>query len=464
MNNIWRVFRFETIRNFKRRGYLFSTFALPIILIVLLTGWQALSGGNLTTDALDAADQTIMSEDLGEFDGAEGTGQDESTTGNASGDVSDDESDSDEAVASEEELLDQLGFDTDDTVGFVDQSGLFTKEVPGDNIQRYDSLEEGQAAVSDGTLDVLYLFDETYAEDGEVQAFVPTINIEFLDTVGLEEIVFAQISLDGIDPLKLLRLRFPTNYTEVRINTETDSARESNEDSDFGLVYGYGMIFIFAVFTTSGYLMQSVIEEKESRLIEVLISTVRPTQLLAGKMLGLGFLGLFQIAVWIGLAVAFLANQQDLVTLIEPFLSTIEISTQTILVLILYFILGYGMFAAAFVGVGAISRSLQEGPQFTIVIVLPAMAPFFLLNEFISAPNGAAATFLSIFPVTSPLAMPMRSLVTDVPLEQLVLSLVISALFVGFILWVAGRLFRVQTLLSGNVPKIREIPKLLFER
>lgn len=460
MNNIWRVFRFEFIRNFKRRGYLFTTFALPLILIALLTGWQAISGDNLATDVV-SADRAILSGDLDSFDSGDGSTADSSSTDNATGD---DSTDSEEFETLDgEELIDQLNFSTEGKIGFVDASGLFANDTANENIVRYESIDEGVVAVENGTLDMLYFISESYAEDGAIQVYVPSMSLDTLDTVGLDELVFAQIDFDKIDPLMLMRLRFPTNYTEARINASTDSTRESNEDNDFGIVYGYGMIFIFAVFTTSGYLMQSIIEEKESRLIEVLISTVRPTQLLAGKMLGLGFLGLLQLAIWIAFVVGFVLSQPDIQTLIEPFLSTLSITNQTLLILAAYFILGYGMFASAFVGVGAISRSLQEGPQFTVVIIMPAMIPFFLMEQFISDPNGTAATIMSIFPVTSPLAMPMRALVTDVPVGELVLSLGLSVLFVGFILWIAGRLFRVQTLLSGTLPKIRDIPKLLFQ-
>jgi ABC-2 type transport system permease protein len=208
--------------------------------------------------------------------------------------------------------------------------------------------------------------------------------------------------------------------------------------------------------------MQSVIEEKESRLVEVLISSVRPGQLLSGKILAMGVLGLFQIAVWIGISLALMMLQRDQVAAVVPFLTSLRIPLDALPILAIYFVLGYLIFAAEFGAIGAISNSLQEGPQFSIIFVLPALAPLFFLTAFVADPNGGLATFLSIFPFTSPMSMTMRSVITAVPAWQVVLSIALLAVTVWATFWIAGRLFRVQTLLAGKAPKVYELPRLIF--
>jgi ABC-2 type transport system permease protein len=111
--------------------------------------------------------------------------------------------------------------------------------------------------------------------------------------------------------------------------------------------------------------------------------------------------------------------------------------------------------------VGAISNSMQEGPQLAVIFTLPAVLPLYFLGLFISSPDGTLPVILSLFPVTAPLAMVMRISATTVPVWQIILSLALLVVMDVLIIWLAGRMFRVQNLLAGQVPKIRDLPKLL---
>ncbi|MCL4256605.1 MAG: ABC transporter permease, partial [Anaerolineae bacterium] len=242
-----------------------------------------------------------------------------------------------------------------------------------------------------------------------------------------------------------------------KLQTEAD-ARVVNEEDNNSAVTIFAIIFVLALFGTNGYLMQTVIEEKETRLIEILLSSLTPLALLTGKILALGVLGLLQLVIYVGvLLIGMQLFGGDL-----SFLSAINLSAGTIIILVIYFVLGYLFFAAAFGAVGAISTSITEGPALATVFILPAMLPFLISSTFAQDPNGGVAVFMSLFPITSPMAMVMRTSVTDVPVGELILSIGILTVTVVGMLWFAARLFRQHTLLAGAGFKLRDIPRLVF--
>jgi len=189
-----------------------------------------------------------------------------------------------------------------------------------------------------------------------------------------------------------------------------------------------------------------------------LLSSLTPFSLLTGKILALGVLGLFQLVVYIAtMLIGVVLFGGDL-----AFMSALNLSVGTIAILVIYFLLGYLFFAAMFGAVGALSTSITEGPALATVFILPAMIPLILSSIFAQEPNGSLATFLSLFPLTSPMAMIMRTSITDVPIGELLLSIGILAIAVAGMLWFAARLFREHTLLAGAGFKVRDIPRLVF--
>ncbi|MCA9910624.1 MAG: ABC transporter permease, partial [Anaerolineae bacterium] len=218
-------------------------------------------------------------------------------------------------------------------------------------------------------------------------------------------------------------------------------------------------------FMTNGYLLQSVIEEKESRLIEILISTIRPFDLLTGKILAFGILGLLQVSIWTGtfIFLGWLSGREALQSFLPILqsLANLTIPYELLPLLLVYFLLGYAFFAGLYGIVGAISNSMREGPQYAIVFTLPAVLPFYFISIFATTPNDTLPLVLSLFPLTAPLGMAMRLVVTEVPFWQIALSIGLLALGVVGSLWLASRLFRVNTLLAGRLPKLRDLPQLV---
>jgi ABC-2 type transport system permease protein len=265
----------------------------------------------------------------------------------------------------------------------------------------------------------------------------------------------------GIDRNLFSRLVDPANIREINLQRDASGKTQTNFGADFAVAYLFAILLMLAVFTTNGYMMQTVIEEKETRLIEILISSMRPTQLLAGKILALGLLGLLQIIVWLMALILLgrLAAGSGITVLMA--LVNLNLTPMQVFLFLLYFVGGYLFFAAAYGMVGAISASMQEGPQFAVFFTLPAAIPLYFISLFTTAPDSPLPVILSLIPITAPLSMVMRISITTVPVWQIAVSLILLIALDLVMIWLAGRMFRVQTLLAGQAPKLRDIPRLL---
>ncbi len=209
---------------------------------------------------------------------------------------------------------------------------------------------------------------------------------------------------------------------------------------------GIAILFYLTVIGAAGYLLQSLGKEKEGRVMEILLSSLRPLELLTGKVLGLGGIGLLQMAVWSLLAFTIFQRGDSL-------FNNITLPTLTAgawILTILHFIVGYLVYASLFAGLGAIVPNVKEGSQYTFLLMLPTFLPMWFNSIMISAPNGLFATTLSLVPLTAPLAMPMRLAITAVPPWQWLVSLSVSLAAAVLLLWAATKFFRSQTLLTGQ--------------
>jgi ABC-2 type transport system permease protein len=417
IRHLWQVFAYELRRNVRRRGFLFTTFGIPLIAFLLYFGYQVITDINSRNQPAEVTNSQA------------------------------------------EQIADT--FQGVNKAGYVDLSGLFPD--PGDlgqKLSRYETQATAQAALETGDIDVFYVIAADYTATGDVTLVMPRFNLGQANNDPIQRLVLNGLS-KGIDSDLFNRLLDPATFREVNLQRDASGQKASDADVDTGVVYIFVITFMLAIFTTNGYLMQSVIEEKETRLIEILVSSIRPTVLLAGKILALGLLGLIQVLVWIAamFLLARLAAGDALPAL--SLLVNLSITPGQVALFLVYFVLGYLSFAAAFGAVGAVSNSMQEGPQFSSIFVVPALSPYMLIPVFVSQPDGALAVFLSLFPLTSPLAMIIRSSLTTIPAWQMLLSILLLILFDIGMIWVAGRIFRFQSLLAGQVPKLRDLPRLI---
>jgi ABC-2 type transport system permease protein len=282
-----------------------------------------------------------------------------------------------------------------------------------------------------------------------------------------------------IDKATLESLKTSVDIESINL-TETGQEKSSNSGILYGLGFGLGVLIYIFIFVYGSQTMQGVIDEKTSKIVEVIVSSVKPFQLMMGKILGIASVGLLQFTIWIlligvvtplVLGMFGLQMPQDQVmdemnrtmgnnegmqmasraSGIAKFLQSMgELNLGFIaFVFVFYFLGGYLLYGALFAAVGASVDSLQESQQFMFPITIPLLIAYFGLFMFIlDDPHGSVSFWFSVIPFTSPIAMVGR-LGFGVPPGELILSMVLLIGGFVFTTWVAGRIYRVGILMSG---------------
>lgn len=346
-----------------------------------------------------------------------------------------------------ENNVDELGM-----VGYVDQSSLLLDSPPmnGENFVAYSTPDAARQALDEKTIGAYFVLAEDYLTTGMVDTYsygsIPDA-LRSRIRAFLRGSIAEQLGAD----VPLERITNPVNLT---IHAE-DSGRNLTESNVPALVLMpmiFALVFIMASGVTSGFLMNGVVEEKTNRIMEILVTSVTPMQLLAGKIIGLGVLGLTQMVIWGVAGVVMINLGQSL-----PFLEGIAFPTDMALLALLYFVLSYFLIASLMAGVGVIANSEQESRQFSSIISLIWVIPFFFTVQFIEDPNGIVPIILTLFPFTAPISVLMRLGFAAVPAWQIIVSLLILTVTTIFLAWASARVFRWGMLRYGKRLGLREI-------
>lgn len=236
-------------------------------------------------------------------------------------------------------------------------------------------------------------------------------------------------------------------------------------EAAFFLAYALVVILFVAMLPTGVQVMSAVVEEKSNRILEVLVSSVRPFDLLLGKVLGVGAASLLQLGIWAGSALLVTgrisASRQAAVMsggqVPAGSISLPTISPELVLVTLTYFLIGFLLFAAVYASVGAMCNSVQETQQFQMPVTVVALLGYFGAFGAINNPGSQLARVLSFVPPTAPFVVPVRYAISPLPLPELLGSMAVSVLGVLAVIWVAARIYRVGILSYGKRPTPREI-------
>jgi len=241
---------------------------------------------------------------------------------------------------------------------------------------------------------------------------------------------------------------------------------EGKEQADSGGMFVLTFILGFLLYMTlviyGSFVMRSVIEEKSSRVVEVVVSSLRPFDLMAGKILGVGAVGLTQFAVWILALVLVTVYGSSLATSMFGQAGQIPIPSvplSTYVYFIIFFLLGYFLFASLYAGVGAMVNSDQEAQSVQFPIVMLLVLPFLLMFFVINNPDSSAARILSLIPFFAPILMFTRIVVQMPSLFEVWGSIVLLVLSVVASIWVIGKIYRVGILMYGKRPTLPEVVK-----
>ena len=331
--------------------------------------------------------------------------------------------------------------------GYVDQAGIIQTipaSVPSGTLVAYPDEAAARSALQAGDIGAFYLVPQDYLASGEIVYVRPDFNpIGGSGQSSLFEWVL-QVNLLGGDAALATLLNGPL-YLE-KTSQAPEPQRDEANMMTFFLPYGVTILFYVVILGSASLLLSSVAKEKENRVSEVLMSSLTPRQLLAGKIAGLGLLGLLQTAVWVGTSYGLLKLSGTTFSLPAAF----QLPISFLIWGLVFFLLGYAVYASLMAGLGALVPNLREASQSTIVVIAPLIVPMFLINVLISDPHGALSTFMSLFPLTAPVAMMTRLSSGGVPFwHPLLAALLLAGTAVLVVRAVAG-MFRAQTLLSGQ--------------
>jgi ABC-2 type transport system permease protein len=265
----------------------------------------------------------------------------------------------------------------------------------------------------------------------------------------------------NVDPAVAIAAVQPVSLETQRVS-EGRLTGESGEAS-FLLAYLMAFVLYLALLIYGLQIMMSVVEEKGSRIIEILVSSLSPFQLLLGKILGVGAVGLLQLSMWAGTAMLLTTYRVQIASVIgvsPTEMSDIPIpviSPSLLLVFLLFFVLGFMLYAAAYAAVGAMCNSQQETQQVqmpvTLFIGLGLVSMFALLGD----PNGQLARVLTFIPPIAPFVTPVRYSLAPLPLTTVLASVVTTVLGILAVTWVAARIYRVGILSYGKRPAVGEL-------
>jgi ABC-2 type transport system permease protein len=337
-------------------------------------------------------------------------------------------------------------------VGIVDRAGIVQEipaVVPEGFVVLYADEGEARAALGQGAVTAYHVVHADYVESGRLDRVEEPFNPFGMDNLDLVRYVLAanilqdeQLAALILDPTATAR----RPEAQVRLAPE-EAGPVAPAGSPTGLVPYAVLLLMFFIITTGGeYVSESVAGEKENRTAELLLVTLNPRDLMLGKILAMGLVSLLQVAVWV--SVSALVLSQDWLSL--AIMGAGDLGPSFVVYAVLYMLLGYLVYASALAVVGALSRGAREVSQWQWIIMAPLFLTLFLNWIIVQQPQAVIPMILSLFPLTSPLAMLTRMTVTPVPTVQAIVGLLLLAATACVNVLIAARSFRADALLSDE--------------
>ncbi|NME68513.1 ABC transporter permease [Flammeovirga aprica] len=383
-------------------------------------------------------------------------------------------------------------------IAVVDESGLFENDFDHNTasfkfLRIFGGLDHGKEQLNSGAIDGFLFIPKDFTIDN-------TKGVVLFESKGLGAKAVSELEQRILRRVKELRLpRLGVTEEEIKILDQsipirtvslTGDGEESDSNVGISSVIGIvgGLVIYFFVFMYSSMVMKGVLEEKTSRVVEVIVSSVKPFQLMLGKIIGVGAVGLTQLFLWIMLGIIAVSTLSTFVDIpYEEFeqnkIAQIDSNVQppvevdkftelyytigdfdfatTTLVFIYYFIFAYLMYSSLFAAIGASVDNETDSQQFMLPVTMPLILAISLSGGIVSDPQGTMAFWLSVFPLTSPVVMMIRLPFIGFSTEVLISMVTLMVGFVGS-LWVASRIYRIGLLTYGKKPTYAEIFKWMF--
>lgn len=345
----------------------------------------------------------------------------------------------------------------------VDRSGRIAPILPDfeERFALYDDEAVARSALKNEQVRRVVIVPPSYPESEDVVVVTAEggfAALEIEDSGSLRRFFIAHLTRDIGDETLRDRLADPFDAQVENVAGEPQSVGGVAAGIlNFIFPYLLSILLIVTIFVSSGYLLRSVSEEKTNRVIEIVLSSVTPQQLLAGKVLGLGALGLTQVLVWIASSFGLGGGVVSLLGIALPLFSRPEV----FLLAVVFYILGFTVYAVLMGSIGALGADFQESQQLTGIFTLIATVPMMLVGLMFANPNAPLVRFVSWFPLTAPTAMMLRLPLTEVPWLDVAVSIASLLVTIPLIIWLGGKIFRLGLLMYGKRPGFLQILRLL---
>ena len=383
------------------------------------------------------------------------------------------------------------------TIAVVDQSHWFERQFVNTETQTFIRLDDididsTKILVQQGFFDIALFIPETQLNipsSAVVYSMkqVPLSVEEHIKDVMKNEVQVQKLIASGVDPEILESIKTHINLTVIRMD-EDGSERETFTGVQFALGMALAVLIYMFIMLFGGQVMQGVTEEKSSRIVEVIVSSVKPFQLMMGKIIGVSLVALTQFVMWIVLTGVIYVGFSAAVGISNPeaisqgTVLTQEISSTNIMdneavqnvlnivhsinfgtvivSFIVFFLLGYLLYATMFAAIGSLVENNTDSQQFSLPVTVPLLIAMISAIYIVNDPDSSLAVWMSMIPFTSPVVMMVR-IPFGVPIWQVVVSAVLLAgTFVGMT-WVAAKIYRTGILMYGKKPTYKEIFKWL---
>ena len=381
--------------------------------------------------------------------------------------------------------------DTNKKLAVLDRTEAIGTELVAKDTSKYfmTSKNEKQLRkeIVDGELDGYILIPKDILTSGKINVYTSGGGglglISGIDNALSKIVRREQLTQIGADS-EIIKI------VEKGINIETkkvteEGAKEDHSEIFAGIGYFLGFVIYGLMFVYGGMVMRGVIEEKANRIVEIIASSAKPFEIMMGKVLGIGLVGLLQVAIWILLGAILMAAagillpqfmgapDQETISqamqasgggmsgsaMAQPDFVMPEIGIGLIFAFVFYFLAGYFIYATLFAAVGSAVDQEQDAAQLQIPITIPIIIPILFIANVMANPDGTLAVVLSLIPFFTPILMMVRIAATEVPVWQIALSVILPILtFLGS-LWVAAKIYRVGILMYGKKPTFKDLYK-----
>ncbi len=309
-------------------------------------------------------------------------------------------------------------------IGYVDEVGIFDNQINEgfDRLVPFSSVEQAGEALGRQEISEFIIIPSDYISSGSIKRYTLEKEVQTspATAVYIKSFLTASLLTEKVPPDIIALIVSPLNLEVSRITEQGEIAIEKSNVGNIIIPALFSLLLSLALMFGATSLISGLGEEKESRLIEVLFSSVSIRQLLIGKILALGIAGLLQVLVWLISAPLILSLASSS---FGGFMSSIQLPVNFLILGIIYFVLGYMLFAVLSIGIGAISSSAREGSQLSMFYVMLGFVPLWFASLLMAFPNSSIWVVLSIFPITAPVQTMLRLGVSDIPAWQILTSI-----------------------------------------